>query len=53
MLVKSQNWNTFKLELDRDLTDFETALNQYATDKKKHTFKTFKINELCKLAERL
>jgi hypothetical protein len=33
---ESKKWNTFKLELDRDLTDFETALNQYATtDKKK------------------
>jgi hypothetical protein len=44
MLVKSQkNWNTFKLELDRDLTDFETALNQYATtDKKKHPLKRLK-----------
>jgi hypothetical protein len=29
MLVMSQNWNTFKLELDRDLTDFtdEAARN--------------------------
>jgi hypothetical protein len=38
MLVKSQkNWNTFKLELDRDLTDFETALITATTDKKNTT----------------